>query len=123
LKELGYAAVVNLRNDGEPEQPLSPQAEARVVESTGLEYLHVGVGGQPLGSEGVDRVLDLLDRHADEKVLVHCRSGGRAAALVLIYQAKHNGWSNADAIEKGRLLGLDVKGNLQMMVDQYLNSH
>ena len=66
---------------------------------------------------------DFLDSHRDEKVLVHCRSGGRAAALVLLHAARTNGWTAAEAIEKGRGLGLDVKGGLQIMVEQYLSAN
>ena len=52
--------------------------------------------------EGVNSVLDFLDRHADQKVLVHCLHGGRAAALVLLSEAKRRGWGASEAIEKGR---------------------
>ena len=123
LKAKGFVAVVNLRNDGEPEQPIGPAAEAGVANAIGLDYLHYGVGGAPLTTEGVNSVLDFLDSHRDEKVLVHCRSGGRAAALVLLHAARTNGWTAAEAIEKGRGLGLDVKGGLQIMVEQYLSAN
>lgn len=123
LKAKGFVGVVNLRNEGEPEQPIGPSAESGVAKGIGLDYLHYGVGGAPLNSEGVNSVLDFLDRHKEEKVLVHCRSGGRAAALVLLYEAKKNGWTANEAIEKGRAMGLDVKGGLQMMVEQYLSAN
>src|SRR5262245_34882535 len=82
LKAEGYTGVVNLRNDGEPEQPLSTAEEGTVVRMEGLDYLHYGVGGAPLSPGGVASVCDFLDRHAGGKVLVHCRKGARAAALV-----------------------------------------
>ncbi len=47
LKKEGYVGVVNLRNDGEPEQPLGTTAEGDVVRALGLDYLHVGVGAAP----------------------------------------------------------------------------
>lgn len=120
LKGQGYVGVVNLRNDGEPEQPIDTKAEAALAAGLGLDYLHYGVGGAPLADPGVASVRDFLDHHAGEKVLVHCRSGGRAAALVLLYEARKNGWTAAEAVEKGRAMGLEVKGGLQMMVEQYL---
>ena len=43
----GFGAVVNLRNDGEPEQPISTSAEGDKVARLGMEYLHYGVGGAP----------------------------------------------------------------------------
>src|SRR6516165_8462764 len=86
----GYSGVVNLRNDGEPEQPLSTSAEGERVRAVGMKYLHYGVGGKPLDDPGVSEVCDFIDRLAGEggKVLVHCRKGGRAMALVLIQQAR-----------------------------------
>jgi len=119
----GYSGVVNLRNDREPEQPLSTGAEGNKVRALGMEYLHYGVGGAPLADPGVAGVCDFIDRltGAGGKVLVHCRKGGRAMALVLIQQARAHGWTAAEAIEKGRALGLQVDGQLKTMVECYLS--
>lgn len=123
LKAGGYAGVVNLRNEGEPDQPISPAEEAEVARGLGLDYLHYGVTNQPFTPEGVGAVCEFLDRHEGQPVLVHCRSGGRASALVLLHQAKRRGWAADEAIAKGRALGLDVKGGLQTLVEQYLNAN
>jgi uncharacterized protein (TIGR01244 family) len=118
----GYAGVVNLRNDGEPDQPLSTTAEGDRVRALGMEYLHYGVGGKPLADPGVTEVCDFIDRleRGGGKVLVHCRKGGRAMALVLIQQARAQGWTAAEAIEKGRAIGLAVDGQLRTLVENYL---
>lgn len=121
LKSEGYTGVVNLRNDGEPEQPLGITAEGTKVEALGMGYLHMGVGGSPLTEAGMQGVLDFLD--ANDKVMVHCRKGGRAAAIVLIQQAKLHGWSAAEAAAKGRGLGLEVDGGLRSIVENYLDTH
>jgi uncharacterized protein (TIGR01244 family) len=118
----GYSGVVNLRHDGEPEQPLGTAREGERVRVLGMEYLHFGVGGTPLGDPGVSEVCDFIDRltAGDGKVLVHCRKGGRAMALVLLQQARANGWGPQEAIEKGRAMGLQVEGPLKIMVETYL---
>jgi uncharacterized protein (TIGR01244 family) len=123
LKDQGYTAVVNVRHDGEPEQPLSTSEEGKKVEAMGLDYVHYGVGGGPLTAEGVAAVCTLLDRHASGKVLVHCRKGARAAALVLIHEAKAKGWKADEAITKGRALGLEIEGGLRLLVEHYLQTH
>jgi uncharacterized protein (TIGR01244 family) len=119
----GYTGVINLRHDGEPEQPLSTAEEGGKVKALGMEYLHYGVGGAPLSDPGVSSVCDFIDRlsQGNEKVLVHCRKGGRAAALVLLQQARANKWTPAETIEKGKAMGLQVDGPLRQMVDNYLS--
>ncbi len=121
LKAEGYSGVVNLRNDGEPEQPLSTSAEGAKVRALGMDYIHMGVGGSPLTQVGVKAVCDFIDAHG--KVMVHCRKGGRAAAIVLIHQAKANNWSAPEAAAKGRGLGLEVDGGLRSIVENYLDDH
>ncbi len=123
LKDEGYVGVVNLRNDGEPEQPLSTAAEGEYVRALGLEYLHYGVGGAPLSESGVKSVNDFLDYHAQGKVLVHCRKGGRAAALVLLHEARARHWKPEEVLEKGKALGLEVEGGLRTLVENYLREH
>lgn len=119
----GYTGVVNLRNDGERDQPLSTGAEGERVRAVGMEYLHYGVGGKPLADPGVSEVCDFIDRLTAQggKVLVHCMKGGRAMALVLIQQARAQEWSAAEALEKGRAMGLQVDGQLRTMVESYLS--
>jgi uncharacterized protein (TIGR01244 family) len=120
----GYSGVVNLRNDNEPEQPLSTSAEGDRVRAVGMEYLHHGVGGRPLADPGVAEVCDFIDRLTADggKVLVHCRKGGRAMALVLLQQARAQGWTPAEAVAKGKAMGLQVDGPLQAMVEDYLKN-
>ena len=122
-KNEGFTGVVNLRHDGEPEQPLSPSAEGQEVRALGMNYLHYGVGGEPLRDAQVTEVCDFIDKitNAGEKVLVHCRKGARAAALVLIQQARAHGWRASEAIEKGRAMGLSVDGPLRTIVENYLS--
>jgi uncharacterized protein (TIGR01244 family) len=120
LKNQGYVGIVNLRHDGEPEQPLSTLAEGELVRSLGMEYLHYGVGGVPLVESGVSAVCDFLDRHETQKVLVHCRRAHRAAGLVLIYHARKHAWTAAEALTRARELGLEVDGPLKAMVEAYL---
>jgi len=117
----GFDGVVNLRNDGEPEQPISTAEEGKLVRAFDLDYLHVGVGGGPLDEKGVEAVCDFIDHHG--KVLVHCRKGGRAAALVLIQQARANGWSSSEVAARGKEIGLEVDGGLRTLVETYLDQH
>jgi uncharacterized protein (TIGR01244 family) len=120
----GYVGVINLRNDGEPEQPLTTAAEGDLVRSVGLDYHHLGVGSLPLTPDGVNAVREFLDRNTPRgKVLVHCRRGGRAAALVLLHLALRNGWTGPQALDQAAPLGLAVDGGLRTLVERYLDDH
>jgi uncharacterized protein (TIGR01244 family) len=122
LKQEGYTGVVNLRNDGEPEQPINTTDEGTKVRALGMAYLHYGVGSAPLTTQGVKAVSDFIDQHSQgtEKVLVHCRRGPRAIALLLLQQAREHKWTNAEVFEKGKEMGLVIEGGLKMMVDHFL---
>ncbi len=121
LKAEGYTGVVNLRNDGEPEQPIDTISEGNKIRDLGMEYHHLGVGGGPLNAPGVQAVCDFIAKQ--DKVMVHCRGGGRAAGLVLIQQAQAQGWAPDEAVDKGRAIGLDVSGGLRSIVEGYLQSN
>jgi uncharacterized protein (TIGR01244 family) len=125
LEREGYVGVVNLRNPGEPEQPMSPTEEGEKARSLGLDYLHYGVGAAPLSEQGVTDVCDFVDGHTQggQKVLVHCRKGGRAVALVLLQQARANNWKPEEVIARGKEMGLEVDGGLRMLVETYLRQH
>jgi uncharacterized protein (TIGR01244 family) len=124
LKQEGYGAIVNLRNDGEPEQPLSTSEEGAIVRELGMDYLHYGVGAAPLTASGVNAVADFIDQHAQgpDKVLVHCRKGGRVVALLLLQQARANKWNADEVIARGKAIGLEVEGGLKTMVEAYLRA-
>lgn len=123
LKREGYVGVVNLRNPGEPEQPMSPAEEGQKVQSLGMDYLHYGVGGAPLTRQGVTAVCDFVDSHTQDgrRVLVHCRRGPRAIALVLLQQARANRWKPEELIARGKEMGLEVDGGLRMLVETYMH--
>ena len=122
LKDEGYVGIVNLRTDGEAEQPLSPAAEGEEVRGLGLTYLHLGVGSAPLDEQGVAEFCNFLDENAAGKTLVHCRKGGRAAALVALYLAQKEGWSAATLAEQAARQGLKVEGGPRKLVEAYLNA-
>lgn len=43
LRTEGFTTVVNMRRDGEADQPLSPADERQVAEAAGLDYHHIPV--------------------------------------------------------------------------------
>lgn len=123
LKADGYVGVINLRNDGEPDQPVSTAQEGAIVRAEGLDYLHHAVGSVPLTASGVAAVSQFLGDHVQGKVLVHCRKGPRAVALVLLHLALTEGWPASVVLERGEALGLRIDPpGLRALVGAYLES-
>ncbi len=123
LSTAGIRGVVNLRQAGEPEQPLDPEREREEVQSRGLHYLHRPMGGAALTKSMINDVSLFIEEQTRDsgRVLVHCRKGGRAVAVVLLALTQQNGWQPGEALERGKELGLVVDGNLKIQVEEYLN--
>lgn len=54
LVEAGFKSVVNLRMEGEKNQPMSPDTERAKAEAAGLGYHHVPVSVTALGTDDLD---------------------------------------------------------------------
>ncbi len=80
LREQGIMTVVNLRTEGEANQPLSPSEEATLAQNMGLSYQHVPVSLAALDSKQVDDVRAAI-RNAQGPVYVHCGAGQWACAI------------------------------------------
>lgn len=120
IKDEGFTAVVNLRRPEEPDQPIDPATEQGHVQALGMNYLSVPVGGEPLGEAQVGAVCEFLDRHADGKVLLHCKQGGRAVALAVIHLAQAERWPEDEWIDRAGALGVQLPPPLRAMIESYL---
>jgi uncharacterized protein (TIGR01244 family) len=83
LKAEGFAAVVNLRREGEQNQPLDPAQEGVVAKAAGLQYFHIPVNSADPKREQVAAVKAALDQ-VKGPVYVHCQGGGRACTMALL---------------------------------------
>jgi uncharacterized protein (TIGR01244 family) len=86
LAEQGFAAVVNLREEGEADERMSPAEEGEAVRTSGMSYLHVpfSLRDPAAASAAVDDFRREMSG-LPGRVLVHCGSGRRAAALTAIH--------------------------------------
>ena len=107
LREQGFAAVINLRSDGEANQPLPPQAEGFAARDLGLSYSHVPVTLTDLDPEQVRKVRAAIDA-AGGPVYVHCAAGQRAVALSLLATAAEPGVRGDDLIARAAATGLPI---------------
>ncbi|EMI57730.1 beta-lactamase hydrolase domain-containing protein [Rhodopirellula sallentina] len=117
-----YQAVINLRTEGEDDQPMSPAEEADVVRAHGMEYLH-----HPVSMDAIDESLvDAFRRQyvaLPKPVFVHCKSGKRAGAMMMMHTAAENGMSGEEALEKAKEMGFECdQPELEKFVKQYVNN-
>lgn len=66
----GVRLVINLRRDGEANQPLDPMAEGELVRRAGLDYVHIPVDPKSLDAAQVDAVAKAMSA-SPGPVLVH----------------------------------------------------
>lgn len=101
LASQGVTAVINFRDDALPE-------EASWATAAGMAYYHIPVSGgeqlTPAKVAQLDQVLRSLD---SQQALLHCSSGNRAAAMLTLHAAWHQGADADQALAIGEQHGLD----------------
>lgn len=121
LKEEGFRSVINLREAGEQEQPLSPQEEGKQAGELGLEYEHIPVS---MGAMSEDKVNQFRERLANlpGPVFVHCRSGKRAGAFTMMHTAVVRGMSGEEALQQAKDMGFECDmPQLEEFVKKYVD--
>ena len=108
LASRGVTAVVNLRTPGEMDDRESvPFDEAAAADSLGLAYVALPLGGadHPYRPSVLSGLAEVLEEHPG-RVLLHCRSGGRASYVWAGYLVRHRGWTLDRALRRGRAIGI-----------------
>ena len=110
LAERGVTVVINLRPDAEMQRAVEFD-EPALVESLGMEYVHIPMTPATFSADDVARLKAVIDRPAtfpDEplKFVIHCRSSNRCGALWAAFLHGDYGFDESKAIEYGKLAGL-----------------
>jgi uncharacterized protein (TIGR01244 family) len=108
LKSEGVTTVVNLRTQPEMDnRDRVPYDEAAALDSLGLEYVHIPLGGDddPYTPEAVARFAEAVDS-SEGKVLLHCTVGWRASHMWVAYLVSHRGMDLNEAIAHGEAINL-----------------
>lgn len=103
--ESGYVAVVDLR--GVDEDRGFDQRDA--VEGLGMRYVTLPIEGRGAITFDNARKLDEILAEYDGPVLVHCKSGNRAGALLAL-RASLDGAGDEAALAFGKEAGITVQG-------------
>ena len=103
LAEEGFAAVVNLREEGEADARMSPAEEGEAASACGMSYLHLpfSLRDPTAASAAVDDFRREMSGMPG-RVLVHCGSGRRAAALTAIHLGLKEGMRGEEVLAMAR---------------------
>jgi len=108
LSSQGVTAVVNLRTPAEmADKKQVPFDEAKLVESLGLDYVHIPMNGKkPYSEQALAEFIKAYDAH-DGNILLHCRSAKRASQLWAAFLVKHEGMEITKARKVAESINLD----------------
>jgi len=94
IKGAGYQVLVNLAL---PESPNALKDEKQIVESKGMQYVHIPVVWENPTIENVKEFVSVMEANTDKKVFVHCAANMRVSAFMYLYRHLHEGISDEDA--------------------------
>ncbi len=116
-RHAGVTLVINVR----PESELTFD-ERQMVESLGMQYVNIPVTTQTLDDARVEAFVEqlrMLRRRpgSADRVLVHCASGNRVAALWALYEIAEGGLPPEEAVARARKAGLKSAELVQFIGD------
>ena len=99
----GYKTVINLR----PGSEMGGVDESGLVESLGMDFVSIPIGGGADLTEDNARRLDRALAHAKPgQVMIHCASGNRVGALLALRANLIQGQPASEALSFGKAAGL-----------------
>ena len=104
LRARGFAAIVNLREAGEPGADIDAAASA--ARASGLRYLHIPLSSRTPGAEAFDAFLAAMEDPANSPVYIHCASANRVGAVWLAKRMLVDGWDEQRAMAEAEAIGL-----------------
>ena len=91
----GTTAVINLALHDDPRYSLPD--EAGLVRSLGVAYVHIPVQFAAPAEADLLCFFEAMDRHRDDKLLVHCAANKRVTAFLGLYRVLRLGWEREAA--------------------------
>ena len=120
LRQMGYAAIINLREASEAGADID--AEAAAAKTAGITFIHLPFNTASPNPAVVDSFLKAVTDAKNQPAFVHCASGNRAAAMWMIKRMQIDKWDAERAGTEAAALGL-TNGALKTFAIQYVESH
>ena len=96
VAEAGVKVVINLATS--KSEGAIPN-EGELVTGLGMEYINIPVDWNNPTHEDLDAFLNVMDKHKDDNILVHCQANYRASGFVALYRVLRLGWKRDDAFQ------------------------
>ncbi len=114
LATRGFAAVVNVRPDGEDIRQPGNEAEAAAARAAGVRYAFVPVTGATITRADIGAFQRFLTEE-DGSVLAHCKSGTRALTLYVLGEVLAGRMKRQDVVDFGNGFGFDLSGAVRWL--------
>jgi uncharacterized protein (TIGR01244 family) len=121
IKEAGFKSIVNLR--AATEDGANVQAETQAAEEAGLKYFWLPFVTASPDASKVDEFLKAVADPANQPMLIHCASGGRASMFWAIKRVMLDGWPVEKAMTELPDLSKNVSAPLKAFTLDYLKQH
>ncbi|KAM3097614.1 protein tyrosine phosphatase family protein [Phormidesmis sp. 146-12] len=83
IAQAGYQVVINL---AVPESTNAIAHEPAIVQSLGMEYVHIPVIWTEPTLDDLDRFFTILNTNAEKPIFVHCAMNMRVSAFMYLYR-------------------------------------
>jgi uncharacterized protein (TIGR01244 family) len=120
LKQAGFVSVVNLRAANE--QGVDIEADQKAAQAAGLKYFHLPFVVATPDAAKIDEFLKLVAAPANQPMLLHCASGGRASLFWAAKRVMIDGWTVEKAMSETDL-AKNASPAARTAVMDYLKAH
>ncbi|MGA3295790.1 MAG: sulfur transferase domain-containing protein [Candidatus Acidiferrales bacterium] len=120
IKKMGFASIINLRQDSEPGADV--EAEAAAAKAADIRYYHVPFNAAAPDPAAADKFLDAITAKGSEPAFIHCAGGGRAATMWFIKRLVVDHWDVERAAKEATALGMMSPALKQFAID-YAQTH
>lgn len=96
IKQADYQLIVNLA------LPTSSNAlsdEKQIVESQGMQYVHIPVVWENPTLDDVAKFFGVMETNTDRKIFVHCAANMRVSAFMYLFRRIHQGVNDEAATQ------------------------
>jgi len=125
LKDNGWKGDVDLRADGEYNDPYADDSKLPGFNELGFNYLHLNIlDGHAPTDDQAQQYLAFVTNPQNQPVHVHCRGGyGRAGTMIALYRYAVQGWPIDQAVAESRLFHGGIADAQLKWLTKYAASH